>query len=206
MDVQLQQLIDKIKKDGVAAAEAKSDEIITEAEKKAEAIIQNAKEQAAEIIKNAKAEAERAEKSSEAAIGQAARNIIISCREHVNKEISAILQNQIEKNYNKDLLKNLIPDTVKAWAKNTEAEDVTVLLSQKDLDDLQDYLYSSLKEQVSKGLEIKGDNSITSGFRVGSKSEGSFYDFSSDELVALFANYLNPKTAEIMKAAAKDEQ
>ena len=34
MDIQLQELIDKIKKDGVASAESKAQEIIAEAEKK----------------------------------------------------------------------------------------------------------------------------------------------------------------------------
>ena len=37
MDVQLQELIDKIKKDGVASAEAAASDIIAQAEKKAAA-------------------------------------------------------------------------------------------------------------------------------------------------------------------------
>ena len=40
MDVQLQELIDKIKKDGVATAEAEAAKKIAEAEKKAESIVQ----------------------------------------------------------------------------------------------------------------------------------------------------------------------
>ena len=43
MDVQLQELIDKIKKDGVASAEASSAAIIAEAEAKAAEIINSAK-------------------------------------------------------------------------------------------------------------------------------------------------------------------
>ena len=42
MDVQLQELIDKIKKDGVASAESSAAAIIAEAEKKAAAIISDA--------------------------------------------------------------------------------------------------------------------------------------------------------------------
>ena len=54
MDVQLQELIDKIKKDGVASAEASSAAIIAEAEKKAAAVIAEAEAKAAEIINSAK--------------------------------------------------------------------------------------------------------------------------------------------------------
>ena len=52
MDVQLQELIDKIKKDGVAAAEKDAAKIIADSEKKAEAIIEEAQSKAADIIKS----------------------------------------------------------------------------------------------------------------------------------------------------------
>ena len=44
MDVQLQELIDKIKKDGIANAESEAQKIIAEAEKKAQSIIADAEE------------------------------------------------------------------------------------------------------------------------------------------------------------------
>ena len=64
MDVQLQELIDKIKKDGVASAENEAAKIVAEAEKNAEKIIADAQEKAAEIGKNAKAETERQRRSN----------------------------------------------------------------------------------------------------------------------------------------------
>ena len=63
MDVQLQELIDKIKKDGVASAEAAASNIIAQAEKKAAALIAEAEDKAASIIKNTKAETERLKKT-----------------------------------------------------------------------------------------------------------------------------------------------
>ena len=59
MDVQLQELIDKIKKDGVASAETSAQKIIADAEKKAAAIISEAQEKADGIIKNASITARR---------------------------------------------------------------------------------------------------------------------------------------------------
>lgn len=197
MDVQLQELIDKIKKDGVANAEEAGAKIIADAEAKAAQIVKDAEEKAEGIIKNAKAETERMEKSSEEAIAQAGRNIILTCRDQVNKEINAILQDGVEKAYDQEMLKNIIPETVKAWASKTDADDITVLLAPDTLEALRENLTAALK-----GVDVKSDSSITSGFRIGSKSESAFYDFSSDELVNLFAGYLNPKTAEIMKKAS----
>ena len=54
MDVQLQELISKIKKDGVASAETSAAKIIADAEKKAASIISDAEAKADSIVKSAK--------------------------------------------------------------------------------------------------------------------------------------------------------
>lgn len=202
MDVQLQELIDKIKRDGVSSAENEAKEIVSKAEKQAAAILKEAEEKADSIIKNARAETERMEKASEDAITQAGRNLIISFRDGINKELSALVSAETEKVFDKDLLKKLVPETVKAWAANPDAKDVSVLLSAKDLKALETGFKTALKTQISKGLEIKADASLVSGFRIGAKDGSAFYDFSADEVAGLFSAYLNPKTTELMKKAA----
>ena len=202
MDIQLQELIDKIKRDGIANAETEKNRIISDAEKKAAVIVKEAEAKADAAIKAAKAETERMEKASEDAIAQAGRNLIISFRDGINKELQALVTAETEKAMDKDLLKKLIPDVVKAWAANPEAEGLSVLLPETDLKALETGFKSSLKTQLSKGLEIKSDASLSSGFRIGSKNGEAFYDFSAEEVAGLFSAYLNPKTTELMKKAA----
>lgn len=206
MDVQLQELIDKIKKDGVTAAEAKSAEIIESANKKAESIIAAAQEKASEIIKKSKAETERMEKASEEAITQAGRNMLLSFRDSLIKELDSLIQSETTAAESKTILEKLIPETVKAWAKNAEASELSVLLSEKDLKDLEKSLTSSLKAEISKGLEIKPDKTLAAGFRIGVKNGAAFYDYSAESLAEMFAAYLNPKVAALLKNAAKDVQ
>ncbi len=202
MDIQLQELIEKIKKDGVSSAESAARKIIADAEKKAASIVSDAEVKADSIIKTAKAETERMEKASEDAIAQAGRNLIISFRDGINKELSAIVNSETEKAMDKDLLKKLIPETVKAWSANPDADNISVLLPAKDLKVLEASLKTALKAKISKGLVIKSDASLSAGFRIGSKNGSAFYDFSAEEVAALFSAYLNPKTTEIMKKAA----
>ena len=204
MDIQLQELIDKIKKDGVASAEAKAQEIIAEAEKKAASIISSAEEKADSIIKSGKVETERMEKASIDAIRQAGRNLLISFRDGVNAQLSALIATETSKVYNADMLKTLIPETVKAWASKDDVNSLSVLLSEKDLKELEKDLGAALKEQINSGLEIKLDNSLTKGFRIGTKDGSAFYDFSAESVADLFSAYLNPKTSAIMKEAAKE--
>lgn len=203
MDVQLQELIDKIKKDGIANAESEAQKIIAEAEKKAQSIIADAEEKSQEIIKNAKAETSKMEKASEEAIVQAGRNMLLSFKDSLLSELNGLVQAETEKATTKDVLAKLIPETVKAWSKNTQVDELSVLLSEKDLASLQAAFTNELKAEIEKGLEIKPDKTLSSGFRIGVKNGTAYYDFSAESVAELFAAYLNPKVAALIKTAAK---
>ena len=206
MDVQLQELIDKIKKDGVAAAEKDAAKIVADSEKKAEAIIEEAQSKAAEIIKSAQSETKKMEKASEEAIIQAGRNMLLSFKDALINEFEGLVKDGTEKALSKDVLTKLVPETVKAWAKNADASELSVLLSEKDLKALEKSLSTSLKAEIKKGLEIKPDSTLTAGFRIGVKNGAAFYDYSAESLAEMFAAYLNPKVAALMKVAAKDAE
>ena len=206
MDVQLQELIDKIKKDGVASAEKESAKIIAASEKKAEAIIADAEAKAAEIIKSAQSETKKMEKASEEAIVQAGRNMLLSFKDALVGELDGLIQDGTEKALSKDVLAKLVPETVKTWAKNSDASELSVLLSEKDLKALEKSLTTALKAEIKKGLEIKPDKTLNAGFRIGVKNGAAFYDYSAESLAEMFSAYLNPKVAALMKVAAKDAE
>ena len=71
---------------------------------------------------------------------------------------------------------------------------------------LEKSLSTSLKAEIKKGLEIKPDSTLTAGFRIGVKNGAAFYDYSAESLAEMFAAYLNPKVAALMKVAAKDAE
>ena len=206
MDVQLQDLIERIKKDGVATAEKQAAQIIDEAQKKSEEIISDAESKAAEIIKSAKAETERMEKSSEEAITQARRNMLLSFKDSLVQELDLLIQAETSKALSTDILKTLVPEVVKEWSKKNDASELSVLLSEKDLKDLNSAFTQSLKDEIAKGLEVKPDKTMSAGFRIGVKNGSAYYDYSSESLAEMFAAYLNPKVAGLMKDAAKDAQ
>lgn len=203
MDTHIEELIDRIKKDGVAAAESTASEKIAQAQKEADKIILDAKEEADKIIKQAKDETARLEKASEDAIRQAGRNLLLSFRESIEKEVSVLINDKISEAYSNDLLVKLIPDVVKEWVKNTSEDDLSVLLNEKDLNDIESGLRNALKAEIEKGLSLKIDNSISRGFRIGVKNGAAFYDYSAESVAELFSAYLNPRVAALMKEAAK---
>jgi V/A-type H+-transporting ATPase subunit E len=202
MDVQVQSLIDKIKKDGISSAEQQAAEILAKARKDAERIVNEAETQAADMLKTAKAECERMEKSSIDAVKQASRNVLLSFRDAMNAQLAAIVRTETAAALGANVLATLVPETVRAWAAHNDAEGLTVLLAPKDLAALESGLKAALQSVLAHGVELKADKDITGGFRIVTKDGAAFYDFSSESVAALFSAYLNPKVAAIMKDAA----
>lgn len=204
MDTQLQELIDRIKKDGVSVAEAKSAQILADAEKQAAQIVEAAQKKSDDMIKNAKNEIARLEKASDDAVIQASRNMLLSFKDALVSELDKIVQAECTKAYSKDVMVKLVPETVKAWTKNSEASELSVLLSEKDCKELESELTAALKAEISKGLEIKTDKTLSAGFRIGVNNGAAYYDYSAESVADLFAAYLNPRVAALMKEAAKE--
>ena len=83
MDVQLKELIDRIKNDGVKSAEVSAKEIILEAEKKAKDIILKAEKKATDLKDSSIREAELNKQSGISAVKQSARDLVIDLKKEI---------------------------------------------------------------------------------------------------------------------------
>lgn len=201
MEVQLGQLIEQIKKDGVVAAQTEANAIVDAAKKEAEKIIADAKAQAGKILSDAKAENERMTKSSEDAIRQAGRNLLISFRESVTRELKAITAENVTAVYSSDAFEKLIIGIVEGWANKPDAEDISVILNSDSLQKLEENLLAALKEKMLKGVTLKANDNFDGGFRIAVNNGSAYYDYSTEAVVDMLSNYLSPKVTELLKEA-----
>ncbi len=199
MEVQLQELIDQIKKDGVDAAQTEAEAILKSAEEKAEQMIADAQAQANKILANAKAENDRMVKSSEDAIRQACRNLLISFRESVTRELKTIIGENVSSIYSSESLAQLIVSIVESWANKPDAEDISVMLNSEDLKKLEETLLLALKEKMLKGITLKANDNFDGGFRIAVNNGSAYYDYSAEAVVDMLSNYLSPKVSELLK-------
>ncbi|MBR5527928.1 MAG: V-type ATP synthase subunit E [Clostridia bacterium] len=201
MEIQIRDLIDQIKKDGVEAAETEAEAIISDAKAQAEKIIADAREQAEKLIANAKAENERTVKSGEDAIRQAGRNALISFRESVSRELEAILSENVSAVYSSEALAGLIVNIVEACAKAPDAEDITVTVTGDTLKNLESTILSALKAKMISGVTLKADDRLDCGFRISANNGSAYYDYSAEAVVEMLSNYLSPKVTNLLKEA-----
>ena len=201
MEIQLQALIDQIKKDGVDAAVTEAEAVLNAAKAEAEKIISDAKADAEKILINAKNENDKMVKSSEDAIRQAGRNLLISFRESVAKEANAIIAGNVTAAYSAESLTQLVMKAVEGWTAKPDAEDITVILNSEDLKAMEETLLAGLKEKMAKGVTLKANDNFDGGFRIAVNEGGAYYDYSAEAVVDMLANYLSPKVTALLKEA-----
>ena len=201
MEIQLQALIDQIKKDGVDAAVTEAEAVLNAAKAEAEKIISDAKAEAEKILINAKNENDRMVKSSEDAIRQAGRNLLISFRESVAKESNAIIAGNVTAAYSAEGLTQLVMKAVEGWTAKPDAEDITVILNSEDLKAMEETLLAGLKEKMANGVTLKANDNFDGGFRIAVNEGGAYYDYSAEVVVEMLSNYLSPKVTALLKEA-----
>jgi V/A-type H+/Na+-transporting ATPase subunit E len=197
MDVQLKELIDKIKDDAVKSAEDNAARIIAEAEEKAEAIVKNARTEAETLRETAKADAEKAERSGREAIRQAGRNLVLTLKGEIEALFGKVLTGETGAILKGELMAGAVESAVKALSEGDKGE-VDVLLPESSFAELEAGLRGKLSEKMGEGLEIKPFKGLDAGFRISMKDGTAFYDFSEAEIAAMLGRYLNPRLSELL--------
>ena len=201
MEIQLQELIEQIKKDGVEAAENQAEAILLSAKAEAEKIIADAQAQADKLMADAKAENEKTVKSGEDAIRQAGRNLLISFRESVTRELGAIVGGNVNAVYSSDAFAKLVINAVESWTGKPEADDIAVILNSADLEKLEGALLAELKAKMLGGVTLKANDSFDGGFRIAVNNGAVYYDYSAEAVTDMLSNYLSPKVTALLKEA-----
>lgn len=201
MDVQLQELIDKIKKEGVQSAEKHAAEIVADAQRKADDITAEAKRHAAEIVDAARTEAAQAERTGKDAMEQAARDLLLSVEKRLTSVFSALIREEAAEQMNGGLMKDLVLAVVSGWS-NDAGADLTVLVPPDQLAAVEEYLRVKLSDRVKSGVSVLPSQDVDAGFRVEVDQGAAYYGFTAEEIAEALSERLNPRIAETVRSAA----
>jgi V/A-type H+-transporting ATPase subunit E len=204
MDIQLKELIETIKKEGIDSADTQTAEILAEAKKKAAAIEAKAREEAAELLAAAKRDIARDEQTSRDALSQAARDLLLNLESKIVGLFDTVVKNAVSEALSGKGLEDILSSVLTVWVEK-RSSDIEVLLPKAELEKLEKTLVSRLGETLKKGVVLKPLSQVDAGFRIGEKDGSSYYDFTSDGVAEILSEYLNPRLAEILKNAVKKE-
>ena len=176
MEIQIQDLVQTIKRDGIEEAKKEADAIVCAAKAQAEDIIAASKAEAAKNIEDANREIE----SSKALIKQAERDAVLS----VKKDLEQMLERIMAEKVKKDLSEKSLAALITAAIGGEDPEKYAV-----EIDEAKSSLKATLAKQIEKGLEIRPVKGM-SGMKLVCKDGSGFFDFSDEEIAALLRPFL----------------
>lgn len=180
MELQIQDLVTSIRKEGIEAANAEAAAIIAEAKKKAEAIVQDAKAEA----KNAKEASEKEigilKESALVSAEQAKRDAVLAFKTEIKGEFEKILKADVKKALNDAALGSLIRAAI-------QDEDMAKYTA--EVAEVSENLKQELAEEIGKGLEIRPTKGVQAGFRLAAKDGSGYFDCSDEEIMQMLMPY-----------------
>lgn len=180
MELQIQDLVTSIRKEGVDAANAEADSIIAEARKKADAIISDAKAEAEATKASTEKEISVMKESATISAEQAKRDAMLSFKTEVQKKYEELLKKDIKKELSSEALGKLIRATI-------EGEDVSKYAA--EVAEVSEDLKAELADEIKKGLEIRPTKGVNAGFRLASKDGSGYFDCTDEAIAEMMMPY-----------------
>ena len=180
MELQIQDLVSSIRKDGIEAANAEAEAIISEAKKKAETIVADAKAEAKSVQEASEKEIGILKESAAISAEQAKRDAMLAFKTEVQAEFEKILSAKIENNLSDAALGKLIHAVV---------SDEDVKNYAVEVSEVNDSLKAELAEEIKNGLEIRPTKGVRAGFSLAAKDGSGYFDCSDDEIMQMLMPY-----------------
>jgi len=180
MELQIQDLVSSIRKEGIDAANAEAEAIIAEARKKAEAIVADAKAEAKNTKDASEKEIGILRESAKVSAEQAKRDAMLAFRTEVKAEFEKLLAADVKKNLTGEALGKLIRAAAVGEDLSQYAAEVA---------EVSEGLKAELAGELKNGLEIRPVKSVKAGFRLAAKDGSGYFDCSDEEITQMLMPY-----------------
>lgn len=195
MDKTIQDLTDKIYKEGVEKGNAEAQRIIDEAKTREQQMIEEARKEADKIIADAQKKSADLRKNTQAELklftGQALEALKTEIANLLTTKLSA--QAVATATSDKEFMQKVILTIVQEWAKD---EKLTVRT--QDAEELRKYFEKNARELLDKGVKIEQVNGIGTAFEI-VPADGSYkVTFGDEEFVNYFKEFLRPQLIEML--------
>jgi V/A-type H+-transporting ATPase subunit E len=199
----VQNLIEKIKKDGINTLDKEMKKRIKEAEEELSKNKKLAQEKIDKQLKDAEKELKNKKEQFENSLRLAARDFILQFKNQLESEVlsKAVQKDLQEVLTDADFLKEVIATMAGKFAdKKGEVTELSLLVPKKQLGELKKYFLGRSKKQLSS-LAKKGEapqlkfaaDEATAGFKIGIKGKNIVFDFTLEPLTESLVEYIRPE-------------
>lgn len=195
MENKIQELANKIYRDGVEKGNEEAHKLITAAEDNAKKILEDARKEAEAIVAAAHKTADEMAENTKSELKLFAGQAV----DALKSEIATLLVDKIVETdvkaftSQKDYLNAFIVALASKWS-TTEP----IVISTADADGLNKYFMAQAKDLLNKGVTIEKVNGIKTLFTI-SPADGSYkINFGEEEFMNYFKEFLRPQLVEML--------
>lgn len=194
MELQLDDLIGKIHKEGVLEANKQAEAIITKAKEQAEKILEEAYQRSHRMRQESEKEWKRTEEAGRSTLRQAARDILIAVERELKSLMSKVIENKASQVMTPERIAEFIKLVLPSFLK--ENKKGVLLISEDKISEYEESLRNALSEYItSEKITIKPFASSQKGFKLQEERGVVSYDFTLSSISDVLSGYINPRFA-----------
>lgn len=211
--VGVQQLIDRLKSDGVQEGKQQADALLMAAKKEAAAILDAARAEADTIVRDAGREAERTEVNGKRALTLAARDTSLQLKEQLEREFRGWIGGLVQKQLGTP---EFLPKVIREMAGQCSdivgqaAGDIKLLVaetgstSNQAARELENFVQGQAAAMFEKGVSVQLDPSFQHGFRMRLAGKNVEIDMSDEAVSAALMRFLAPKFRKLIGSSLRE--
>lgn len=199
MENKLQELTDKLYKEGLSKGKEEGEALLAKAGEEAAQIVAAARKEAEAIIRNAQKEAEDFKTKVEGDVKMAASQSIQATRKDIeNLLVGKMTDSQVSAAMTSaDFVKEVIKTIAEKFS-TEEAADLEVVLPESLRSSIEPFIAGELSSALKGGITASFSKKIAGGFNIGPKDGSYFISLTDETFKSLISEYLRPATRKIL--------
>lgn len=195
MENKIQELTDKIYREGVEKGNTEAQKLIANAQDEAKKIVEDARKEAEAIVVASRKSADELAENTKSELKLFAGQAVNALKSEIATLVTDKIVNADVKAFaaDKDYLNAFIVALASKWSVNEP-----IVISTADADGLKKYFASQAKALLDKGVKIEQVNGNKTLFTV-SPADGSYkVNFGEEEFMNYFKEFLRPQLVEML--------
>ena len=191
----IQELTEKIRREGVEKGQAEAAQIIEQAKQQAAKIVADAKAQAEAIAAKAKKDADELDQHTKSELKLYMGQAINALKSEITNVVTDKVVSQSVKKLtdDKDFLGQFALSLAQKWV-----QDEPIVISAPEADSLKAYFAAKAKDLLDKGVTIRQVNGKDTFFTI-APADGSYkVNFGKEEFETYFKGFLRPQLVEML--------
>ena len=194
MENKVQEITDKIYREGVEKGQVEAQKIVEAAEIEKIEILKKARQEAEKIVDDAKRSAEELTRNTHSELQMYAGRAVEALKSEIaNLVTDSVVDAAVNETMSNEWLQKLMLALATDWVTKEN-----VVIQTADAASLTQYFAKQAKELLSKGVQIEQVNGKTAAFAIMPADKGYKVQFGEAEFAAYFKEFLRPKLVEML--------